>query len=150
MNVYAKTKEECFKFSNAKELFRELYNVCLLFKNTDHYYYCSCKKLRNQTIKCALCKFDDKFDDKLVEKYLITYRDNVEKLQEVVKIYWSFIQLIQKQNNSSLDFFNKEYVWSCRNYREGTISICELDEIIASNEEIISSNGVNYFLKHYI
>ena len=87
MNVYAKTKEEFIKFNNSRELFKELYNVCMLFKNSDHWYYCNCKKLRSVNIKCGLCKFDDIFDDKSYEKYLITHRHDAEKLQKVVDIY---------------------------------------------------------------
>ena len=97
MNAYAKTKEEFIKFNNARELFKELYNVCMLFKNTDHWYYCYCRQLRSKNVKCTLCKFDDSFDDKSKEKYMINYRHNVEKLQAIVDIYWSFVQELQKK-----------------------------------------------------
>ena len=150
MNAYAKTKEEFIKFNNSKELFKELYNVCMLFKNSDHWYYCNCRNLRSQKIKCELCKFDDIFDDKLKEKYLITYRDDIEKLKTIVDIYWSHIQKIQKQDPSALDFFNKEYVWTFKDYRNCIDIRCELDEIIKHNEEIINSSGIDHFLKHYI
>ena len=150
MNVYSKTKEEFIKFNNSKELFKELYNVCMLFKNSDHWYYCYCRDLRSQKIKCGLCKFDDIFDDKLKEKYLITYRNDIEKLKAIVDIYWSHIQRIQKQDPSALDFFNKEYVWSFRDDRNFIDIKCELDEIIQHNEEIINSSGIDHFLKHYV
>ena len=150
MNAYAKTKEEFIKFNNSKELFKELYNVCMLFKNSDHWYYCSCRNLRSQKIKCELCKFDDSFDDKFKEKYMITYRHNIEKLQELVDTYWYHIVKIQKQDPSALDFFNKEYVWTFRDYRNCIDIRCELDEIITHNEEIINSSGIDHFLKHYI
>ena len=150
MNVYAKTKQEFIKFNNARELFKELYNVCMLFKNSDHWYYCYCRNLRSQNVKCELCKFDDSFDDRFKEKFMITYRHDVEKLQEIVTFYWSYIQKIQKQDPSALDFFNKEYSWSYRNYKEGIISSCTLDEIIDSNEEIITSSGIDHFFQHYI
>ena len=150
MNVYAKTKEEFIKFNNSGELFKELYNVCMLFKNSDHWFYCSCKKLRSAFIKCSLCKFDDIFDDKSKEKYLITHRHDAHKLQEVVDIYWTFMQKIQKEDQSALDFFKKEYVWTYRDYRNHIDMRSDLDEIIDSNEEIISSNGLDNFLKHYV
>ena len=150
MNAYAKTKEEFIKFNNARELFKELYNVCMLFKNTDHWYYCNCRNLRSATVKCTLCKFDDSFDDKSKEKYMINYRHNVEKLQAIVDIYSFFVQQLQKEDPTALDFFTKEYVWTFRDYKQGIYNRCELDEIIDSNEEIINSSGLEHFFKHYI
>ena len=150
MNVYAKTKQEFIKYNNARELFKELYNVTMLFKNSDHWYYCYCRNLRAQKIKCGLCKFDDCFDDKYKEKFIITYRNDVEKLQEIVDIYWSYVQKIKEQDESALDFFCKEYVWTFRDYRQCIDSRSDLDQIIDSNEEIINKHGLTYFFKHYI
>ena len=150
MNVYAKTKEEFIKFSNTKELFKELYNVCLLFKNSESWFYCSCRNLRSGTIKCQMCNFDDSFDDKSKEKYMITFRNDASKLQKLVDIYWSHILKIRQQDPSALDFFNKEYVWTYRDYRNHIDMRSTLDEIITSNEEIISSSGIDVFLQHYI
>ena len=150
MNVYAKTKQEFIKFDNARELFKQLYNVCMLFENSDHWYYCNCRNLRSGNIRCALCKFDDIFDDKFQEKYMITYRHDIEKLQKIVELYWSFVQQVQKQDPSALDFFNKEYVWTYRDYKNHIDMRCELDQIIDSNEEIINSSGLDIFFQHYI
>ena len=150
MNVYAKTKQEFIKYNNARELFKELYNVTMLFKNSDHWYYCYCRNLRAQKIKCGLCKFDDCFNDKNKEKFMITYRNDVEKLQEIVDIYWSYVQKIKEQDKSALDFFCKEYVWTFRDYRQCIDSRSELDQIIDSNEEIINKHGLTYFFTHYI
>ena len=147
MNAYAKTKEDFIKFNNAKELFKELYNVCMLFKNSNHWYYCNCQKLKS---KCALCEFDNSFDDKILEKFMITHRHDVEKLQNVVTIYWNSVQKIQKEDASALDFFNKEYVWNYRDHRHCRHLTCDLEEIIQSNEEIIISSGLDHFFKHFI
>ena len=111
MNVYASDKQNFIKYDSVKQLFKELYNVCLIFKDNSNY-YCYCRNLCNQTIKCGICKFEDAFDDKSYEKCLITYRHNEEKLQQVVDVYWNFIQKIKKEDQSALDFFNKEYVCS--------------------------------------
>ena len=150
MNANAKTKVEFIKFNNSRELFKELYNVCMLFKNTDHWYYCNCRNLISGKIKCALSKFDDSFDYKSQEKYMINYRHDTEKLQKVVDIYWSFVQQVQKEDPSALDFFNKEYVWTYRDYKNHIDMRCELDQIIDSNEEIINSSGLDIFFQHYI
>ena len=150
MNVYATTKQDFIKFNNVRELFRELYNICLLFKETEHWYYCNCRKLRPNRIKCTLCKFDDAFDDKSYERFLITHRNNPEKLQKIVDIYWNFIQQIKKEDQSALDFFNKEYVWTFRDYRQHIDLRSTLDEIIEHNEELISSNGLEKFLENFV
>ena len=82
MNTAASNKQNFIKYDNAQQLFKELYNVCLLFKNTEHYYYCYCKETRSQKIKCTLCKFDDAFDNKGHEKFLITHRNDVENYKK--------------------------------------------------------------------
>ena len=150
MNVYATTKQDFIKFNNVRELFRELYNICLLFKETEQWYYCNCQKLRPNRIKCTLCKFDDAFDDKSYERFLITHRNNPEKLQKIVDIYWNFIQQIKKEDQSALDFFNKEYVWTFRDYRQHIDLRSTLDEIIEHNEELISSNELEKFLENFV
>lgn len=147
MNVHAKTKEEFIIFNNAKELFKELYNVCMLFKNSDHWYYCNCQKLKS---KCALCQFDEKFDDKILEKYMVKHRHDVEKLQDLVAIYWTSVKKVQKEDPSTLDFFNKEYSWNHRDHRHCRYLSCDLEQIIQSNEEIINSSGLDHFFKHFI
>ena len=81
---------------------------------------------------------------------MITYRNNVEKLQEIVDIYWSYVQKLQQEDASALNFFTKEYVWTFRDYKQGIDSRCELDQIIESNEKIIAEHGLTYFFKHYI
>ena len=150
MNVYASEKKDFIKYENAKQLFKELYNVCQLFKETGHWYYCYCRQLRTQTIKCTLCKFDDAFDDKSYEKFLLTHRKDQEKLQQIVDVYWNFIQKIQKEDRSALDFFNKEYVWTFRDYRQGIDMRSTLDEVIEHNEELITSNGLDIFLEIFL
>ena len=81
---------------------------------------------------------------------MITHRNNVEKLQEIVDIYWSYVKKIKQEDESALNFFCKEYVWTFRDYKQGIDSRCELDQIIESNEEIINKHGLTYFFKHYI
>lgn len=150
MNVHATTKHDFIKFANAKELFRELYNVCLLFKEKDHFYYCYCRTTRSQIVKCNLCKFDDLFDDKSYEKFLLTHRNDIEKLQTVVDIYWEFIQKISKEHRTALDFLNQDYVWTFRDYRNHIEMRSELNEIIEHNEELISANGLEKFLEVFV
>lgn len=137
MNVYASEQKDFIKYENVKQLFKELYNVCKLFED-GNFYYCYCHNLRAKTIKCNLCKFSEFFDIKSVERYLITYRNDEEKLLKVVDEYWVFIRKIKVEDSSALDFFNKEYVWTFRDYRQGIDIRSTLDEIIENNEEIIN------------
>ena len=43
MNVYATEIKNFIKYENANQLFRELYNVCLLFVESN-FWYCFCYK----------------------------------------------------------------------------------------------------------
>ena len=150
MNVHATTKQDFIKFDNAKELFRELYNVCLLFKETDHFYYCYCRTTRSQIVKCNLCKFDDLFDNKSHERFLLTHRNDMDKLETYVDIYWQFVQKISKEDKNALNFLNQDYVWSFRDYRNQISMRSTIEEIIEHNEELISANGLEIFLKNFV
>ena len=150
MNVHATTKQDFIKFDNAKELFRELCNVCLLFKETDHFYYCYCRTTRSQIVKCNLCKFDDLFDNKSHERFLLTHRNDMDKLQTYVDIYWQFVQKISKEDKNALNFLNQDYVWSFRDYRNQISMRSTIEEIIEHNEELISANGLEIFLKNFV
>ena len=150
MNVHATTKQDFIKFDNAKELFRELYNVCLLFKETDHFYYCYCRTTRSQIVKCNLCKFDDLFDNKSHERFLLTHRNDMDKLQTYVDIYWQFVQKISKEDKNALNFLNQDYVWSFRDYRNQISMRSTIEEIIEHNEELISANGLEIFFKNFV
>ena len=87
------------------------------------------------------------FYDNGAEKYLLTYRNNEEKLLKVVDNYWVFICKIKKSDNTALDFFNKEYTWNFRDYRQGIDISMSLEEVIKSNNELIELNGLDqYFI----
>ena len=147
MNVYAVEKKDFIKYENVKQLFKELFNVCKIF-NVCHFYYCYCH--RNTAAKCDLCTFSKFFDNKSVERYLMTYRNDEEKLLNLVNEYWVFISKIKKSDATALDFFNKEYVWTFRDYRQGIDIRTSLDEIIEHNEDLIQRNGLEKFLKTFL
>ena len=44
------------------------------------------------------------------------------------------------KDECSLEFFDKGYEWSLRNYQEGTYSTMTLDEIIDSDKQIVKNN----------
>lgn len=146
MNLHALEKKDFIKYNNVKQLFKELFNICKLFE-ADHFYYCYCH--RSKTPECALCKFSKFFENKSVEKYLISYRNDEEKLLKTVDEYWVFICNIKKEDATALDFFNKEYMWTFRDYRQGIDIRTTLNEIIEDNEGLIKRNGLENFLKAF-
>ena len=150
MNIYATSKENFITSENPQKVFRELCNLCLLLKNESVNYYCYCHRLRSKTVKCGLCKFSDALDDKCYDKFLLTHRQDLDKLKEIAETYWKFIQNIRKEDASALDFFNKNYSWNFRDYRQGLDLHCDLDQIIEHNEELITSNGLEFFFQHYV
>ena len=44
------------------------------------------------------------------------------------------------EDERSVEFFDKEYVWSLRNYQAGTYSTMTLDEIIDSDKIFVHNN----------
>ena len=102
MNVYVSEKKDFIKYENVHQLFKELFNVCKLFDAEGHFYYCYCHRSNGH---CDLCKFSKFFYDNRAEKYLLTYRNNEEKLLKVVDNYWIFICKIKKSDYTALDFF---------------------------------------------
>ena len=44
------------------------------------------------------------------------------------------------QDEHSVEFFDKEYTWSLRNYQEATYSTMTLDEIIDSDKIFVRNN----------
>ena len=101
-------------------------------------------------MKCNLCKFDDLFEDKSHERFLLTHRNDVEKLQTYVDIYWQFVQKISEEDKNALDFLNQDYVWKFRDYRNHIEMSSDIDEIIEHNEEVISANGLEKFLEVFV
>ena len=126
------------------QLFKELFNVCKLFDAEGHFYYCYCNG------RCDLCEFSKYFYDNGAEKYLLTYRNNEEKLLKVVDNYWVFICKIKKSDNTALGFFNKEYTWNFRDYRQGIDISMSLEEVIKSNNELIELNGLDQYFIYFL
>ena len=80
---------------------------------------------------------------------MISYRNDEEKLLKTVDEYWVFICNIKKEDATALDFFNKEYMWTFRDYRQGIDIRTTLNEIIEDNEDLIKRNGLENFLKAF-
>ena len=73
---------------------------------------------------------------KFLQKF---YNDRVEVVKFLNLILLFFKEMYSK-DEYSLEFFDKEYEWSLRNYQEGTYSTMTLDEIINSDKQFVKYN----------
>ena len=90
--------------------------------------YCFCDKIKK---KCSLCKMKSAFEKEKkngLEK-LVAFQHNMEMLTKIANEIFPFLKECFELDSWSLDFFNKEYLWSCRSY-DGTYSYLSLQEII--------------------
>ena len=60
---------------------------------------------------------------------LVAFQHNMEMLTKIANEIFPFLKECFELDSWSLDFFNKEYLWSCRSY-DGTYSYLSLQEII--------------------
>ena len=128
----------------------ELSNIVHLAANICHRFYCYCKETRCFCFtkrKCTLCKFCSLFftnnglDNMSLEEFLIRNRNNEQNLLRLVDLFWPYFRKMRLFKPSALDFFKKEYVWSFRDYRNGTDLSMNLQEVIDSTDELIRLNG---------
>ena len=132
--------EEFLKFDTAK-LHRELTNILLIATEESNYHYCYCR----QTNKCALCQLcsflkDQKIDGLPPKKFLQKFYNDRVKLEKFLNIISPFFKKMYSEDECSVEFFDKEYVWSLRNYQEETYSTMTLDEIIDSDKIFVRNN----------
>ena len=64
-----------------------------------------------------------------------------EKLENFVNRIFPFFVRMEYFDKRSLDFFNKEYVWSSKNYNDSTYSTLTLTEIIDNDKEFVKNNS---------
>ena len=140
MNVNMFSKKNFIKYDNVEKLYYELSNIVNLAANTCHTFYCYCKETSCFCFtkrKCTLCKFCRSFfannglDNMSLEEFLI----------RLVDLFWPYFRKMRLFKPSALDFFKKEYVWSFRDYRNGTDLSMNLQEVIDSTNKSIRLNG---------
>ena len=76
-----------------------------------------------------------------LEEFLIRNRNNEQNLLRLVDLFRPYFRKMRLFKLSALDFFNKEYVWSFRDYRNGVELSMNLQEVIDSTNELIRLNG---------
>ena len=140
MNVYAEEKitlvisyENLVQYETVFDLFKSLYNFCKMLKAKEHFEYCYCNCVPD---KCLLCKFSDFVIYYNMQDSLLFYRENEERLLEIVDRFHFYIKSIKTEmkrypiEDDPLNFFKNEYVWKYKN-----ITI-KLDEVIRNDIEI--------------
>ena len=140
MNVYAKkevsitiTYKNLLQYNSVYELFKSLYNFCKILKFRQHMDYCYCNCV---TEKCHLCKFSDYVIHCNIQDNLLYYRENEQKLFEIVDSFIFYIERIKTEMQrypvgyDPLQFFKNEYEWKFRNI------VMKLDEVIKNDIEI--------------
>ena len=85
--------------------------------------------------KCSLCKMQSAFEEKKKNglKRLVEFQHNIDMLTKIADEIFPFLAECFKLDSWSLDFFNKEYSWSCHSY-DRTYSYLSLQEIIDYDE----------------
>ena len=74
------------------------------------------------------------------KNFLQKFYNNRVKLVEFLNLILQFFKEMYSKVERSLEFFDKEYEWSLRNYQEGTYSTMTLDEIINSDKQFVKYN----------
>ena len=123
---------------------RELTNILRIATEESNHHYCYCR----QTNKCSLCQLcsflygtkDQKIDDLPPKQFLQKFYNDRVRLEKFLNIISPFFEKMYSQDKRSVEFFDKEYSWSLRNYKEGTYSTRTLDEIIDSDKIFVRHN----------
>ena len=132
-------------YTNTTELHRELTNIVLLSIEEDFYFYCYCGEENGECGLCSLANFlvdlyhRNKIEGLPPRKFLAVNHNNKEKLEVFASKIVCFFDKIEKENKSSLEFFQKNYCWSLRDCSTGQTSYLELDDCV-QNEISVAKN----------
>ena len=145
MNVYAKkeisvtvTYKNLLQYESVYELFKSLYNFCKMLKFRQHMDYCYCNCVPE---KCHLCQFSDFVTNSNIQDSLLYYRNNEQRLFEIVDSFHFYIERIKTEMKrypigyDPLAFFKNEYEWKFKNI------VMKLDEVIRNDMEIFETES---------
>ena len=140
-------KHNFIRYNSTSELHKELTNILLLATEDSNFFYCYCDKFsetRSKCDLCALCEFlfdDDNLMDGLPpKKFLQLNYDNRVKLEEFASKISPFIKRIERNDRRALEFFDKEYVWTLKDYSSATYYSMTLTEIIENDKDLVKNN----------
>ena len=140
-------KHNFIRYNSTSELHKELTNILLLATEDSNFFYCYCDKFsetRSKCDLCALCEFlfdDDNLMDGLPpKKFLQLNYDNRVKLEEFASKISPFFKRIERNDRRALKFFDKEYVWTLKDYSSATYYSMTLTEIIENDKDLVKNN----------
>ena len=140
-------KHDFIRYNSTSELHKELTNILLLATEDSNFFYCYCDKFgetRSKCDLCALCEFlfdDDNLMDGLPpKKFLQLNYDNRVKLEEFASKISPFFKRIERNDRRALEFFDKEYVWTLKDYSSATYYSMTLTEIIENDKDLVKNN----------
>ena len=141
MNKYFK------EYEHSNNLHRELTNILLLATEESNFNYCYCDKFTDKRTKCGLCSLchflfhnNNLIDGLPPKKFLQLNCDNRVKLDEFVIKISPFFDRMEREYERSLEFFDKEYSWSMKDYSSCTYHSMTLTEIIEDDKKFVKNN----------
>ena len=140
-------KHDFIRYDSTSELHKELTNILLLATEDSNFFYYYCDKFSETIPKCdlcALCDFlfgDDNLMDGLPPKeFLQLNYNNRVKLDELASKISLFFKRIECNDKRALEFFDKENVWTLKDYSSGTYYSMTLTEIIENDKDLVNNN----------
>lgn len=139
-------------YNSTSELHKELTNILLLcIEDASTYdWYCYCGEEFGDCDLCNLIVFlydpEDKckMDGLSPKKFLQYNYNNRSKLEEFSIKVLPFFDAMKKHHPKSLEFFEREYQWTSRDYSSGEFSLLTLKEVIESEIEFVERNPHEY------
>ena len=148
--------DKFIKYTSTAELHTELTNILLLCtEDSSDFFYCYCEKvqvekhLEKVEPKCDLCPLIeflyDIQDKNLInglspKKFLQFNYNNKLKLERFADEILRFFEAIKLNDPEGLDFFNRRYTWSMRNFSSGETYSLTLEEVIENDIELVKYN----------
>ena len=74
------------------------------------------------------------------KKFLQLNYDNRDKRNDFVDKIFPFFERMERNDKSSLDFFNREFVWVLKDYSTATYHSMTLTEIIEGDKDLVKNN----------
>ena len=137
--------DKFIKYNNTAELHKELMNIFFLTtEDSGSYFYCYCGE---EFGDCDLCKliefFFDPNEENLMDglspkNFLVMNFNNKEKLNDIANKILPFFEKMKMSCEKSLDFFEKEYVWTTRDKFHGIYYSLTLEELIENEKEMLN------------
>ena len=143
--------ENYINYNSTSELHTELTNIVLLcIEDSNSDYYCYCNEEKGDYDLCNLIDFIYDIDDKNMmdglspRKFLQFNYNNRLKLDEFAEKILPFFEKMRFNNPESLNFFERRYTWSMRDFSEGTYHSLTLAEVIENEKELVDNNPQLY------